>query len=71
MRKKYVKGSGFNIETTHYTQIAWKETTKVGCSFVVCHYKAQGNIAVMYAKQVCIPSSASVLYSFIIDYSDI
>ena len=46
---------GFTIDSSHFTQIVWKETTKVGCGAalkdddektykVVCYYYKAGNI---------------------------
>ena len=45
---------GFNIDTAHFTQIVWKETTKIGCGAsvktdgvtykVVCNYYKAGNM---------------------------
>lgn len=30
-KSKYVQGSDYNSWASNYTQIAWKDTTKVGC----------------------------------------
>ena len=50
---------GFSVDTGHFTQVVWKETTQIGCgvaqgprmlagrnatiNYVVCHYAPDGN----------------------------
>lgn len=46
----------FSADTGHYTQVVWKDTTKIGCGIndkiVVCQYGTGGNVAGRYATNV-------------------
>ena len=48
--------NSFNYKTGHYTQVVWKETTKLGCGekkgIVVCQYGKGGNMAGAFEKNV-------------------
>ncbi|KAI3391363.1 hypothetical protein diail_7472 [Diaporthe ilicicola] len=61
-REKYDYGDpGFSEATGHFTQLAWKNTTAVGCGgrlcgtrgwYLVCEYWPRGNIIGQFAEQV-------------------
>ena len=65
---------GFRIDTAHFTQIVWKETTKIGCGAsvqsdgftykVVCNYYKAGNMinTTIFSENV-LPPNISCLYS--------
>ena len=62
---------GFSVDTGHFTQVVWKETTQIGCgvaqgpkvlagrnatiNYVVCHYAPHGNIYGDYPTNVLKP----------------
>ena len=64
---------GFTLDTAHFTQIIWKETTKIGCGAsvesdgvtykVVCNYYKAGNIvnSTFYEENVLPPSYSNLL----------
>ncbi|XP_073999857.1 salivary antigen-5-like isoform X1 [Rhodnius prolixus] len=41
--KLYTFGDAFSVKTGHYTQIVWKNTTKVGCGYSYFKERTQGN----------------------------
>lgn len=53
---------GFSMNTGHFTQVVWKDATKVGCgitkcsngvgSFIACEYQVFGNMGGQFRKQV-------------------
>lgn len=51
---------GFGMRTGHFTQVVWKDTTRVGCAVArcqdsdvwVCNYDPPGNIADQFARNV-------------------
>lgn len=53
---------GFSMETGHFTQVVWRQTTQVGCAVTtcrtknldiwVCEYDPPGNVQTMYRQQV-------------------
>ncbi len=65
---------GFNIDTAHFSQIVWKETTKMGCGAsvredgltykVVCNYYIAGNMinTTLFEENV-LPPNYSKLFS--------
>lgn len=54
------QNGGFSQATGHFTQIAWRETTLVGCAvqqctrglYFVCEYSAPGNVRGGYRQNV-------------------
>jgi uncharacterized protein YkwD len=63
--KKYNYASGgFSMQTGHFTQVVWKDTTKVGCGMAscadvdvwVCNYDPPGNVEGQYAGNVSAPT---------------
>ncbi len=58
------RGGGFSMDTGHFTQLVWKETTHVGCGtstcngmdIVVCNYDPFGNVEGGYRDNV-LPTS--------------
>ena len=65
---------GFTLDTAHFTQIVWKETTKMGCGAsvrndgltykVVCNYYKAGNIinSAKYSENVLPKQNSHLLY---------
>lgn len=54
------------MQTGHYTQVVWKDTTLIGCAFnlacrtmdfLVCQYKSPGNYQGQFQKQACVRGS--------------
>ena len=51
---------GFSMETGHFTQVIWRETTQIGCGVAtcngmdiyVCEYDPPGNVDTMYRQNV-------------------
>lgn len=60
--KKYDFGNpGFSMQTGHFTQVVWKDSSKVGCGkakakdgkvFVVCNYDPPGNFQGRFPQNV-------------------
>lgn len=61
---------GFSLETAHFTQVVWKNTTQIGCGFKtgclgedvwpnvwVCQYNPPGNYLTQFADNVFPPGS--------------
>jgi len=54
---------GFSMQTGHFTQVVWKETTQLGCATTscrgmdiwVCEYDPPGNVEGMYRQNVLRP----------------
>jgi len=54
---------GFSMETGHFTQVVWRETTQMGCAKTscrgmdtwVCEYDPPGNVQGMYRQNVLRP----------------
>ncbi|HWO22898.1 MAG TPA: CAP domain-containing protein [Kofleriaceae bacterium] len=54
------KSGGFSMQTGHFTQVVWKETTQLGCAVTscrgmdiwVCEYDPPGNVQGMYRQNV-------------------
>ena len=54
------KSGGFSMQTGHFTQVVWKETTQLGCAMTtcrgmdiwVCEYDPPGNVQGMYRQNV-------------------
>jgi uncharacterized protein YkwD len=54
------KRGGFSMETGHFTQLVWKDTTRVGCAMAkcpewdlwVCNYDPPGNVEGGYRSNV-------------------
>ena len=72
---------GFSLNTAHFTQIVWKETTKIGCGAsvasdgvtykVVCNYYKPGNMidSTIFSENVLPPEFSQLLslnYAYII-----
>ena len=57
---------GFSSGTGHFTQVVWKDTTKLGCAaskskstnniYVVCNYNKPGNFLGRYEQNVFPPN---------------
>jgi uncharacterized protein YkwD len=51
---------GFSMQTGHFTQVVWRETTQIGCGVTscngmdiwVCEYDPPGNVETMYRQNV-------------------
>jgi hypothetical protein len=51
---------GFSMQTGHFTQVVWRETTQMGCATAtcrgmdiwVCEYDPPGNVQGMYRQNV-------------------
>jgi uncharacterized protein YkwD len=51
---------GFSMNTGHFTQVVWRETTQIGCGMTtcngmdlfVCEYDPPGNVDTMYRQNV-------------------
>jgi uncharacterized protein YkwD len=51
---------GFSMETGHFTQVVWKQTTQIGCAVTscngmdiwVCEYNPAGNVETLYKQNV-------------------
>ncbi len=60
----FQKPTGFSMETGHFTQVVWTDTTQVGCGMSqcngmdiwVCQYETPGNWAGQYREKV-LPTS--------------
>merc|ERR1712187_569146 len=52
--------SAFSMQTGHYTQVVWRDTTELGCgiqgSLLVCQYGAGGNMQGGFDRNVNAPS---------------
>merc|ERR1712217_366465 len=52
--------AGFGMDTGHYTQVVWMETTSLGCgiqgSLLVCQYGPGGNMQGGFERNVLAPS---------------
>merc|ERR1711972_631811 len=52
--------SAFGMDTGHYTQVVWMETTSLGCgiqgSLLVCQYGPGGNMQGGFERNVLVPS---------------
>merc|ERR1712187_74340 len=52
--------SAFSMDTGHYTQVVWRETTSLGCgiqgSLLVCQYGPGGNMRGGFERNVLAPS---------------
>lgn len=54
---------GFSMQTGHFTQVVWRETTQLGCAVTscrgmdiwVCEYDPPGNVEGMYRQNVRAP----------------
>lgn len=54
------KSGGFSMETGHFTQVVWRDTSQVGCAMTtckgmdiwVCEYDPPGNVQTLYRKNV-------------------
>lgn len=64
--KDYRFGNGgFSMQTGHFTQLVWRETTQIGCGVAtcngmdiwVCEYDPPGNVETMYRQNV-LPNGA-------------
>ncbi len=61
---------GFSSQTGHFTQVVWKDTTKLGCGkakstdgkvFVVCNYDPPGNVQGQFSQNV-LPILSTMLF---------
>ncbi|MDJ0677490.1 MAG: CAP family protein [Calothrix sp. MO_167.B42] len=61
---------GFSSQTGHFTQVVWKNSTKVGCGkaksvdgkvFVVCNYDPPGNVQGQFSQNV-LPVLSTMLF---------
>jgi len=60
----FKKPTGFSMDTGHFTQLVWLDTTQVGCGMVqckgndiwVCQYETPGNWEGQFREKV-LPSS--------------
>jgi uncharacterized protein YkwD len=51
---------GFSMQTGHFTQVVWRQTTQLGCAMTscngmdiwVCEYDPPGNVDTMYRQNV-------------------
>ncbi|HLL21526.1 MAG TPA: CAP family protein, partial [Kofleriaceae bacterium] len=51
---------GFSMQTGHFTQVVWRQTTQIGCGVTtcngmdifVCEYDPPGNVDTMYRQNV-------------------
>jgi len=52
--------SEFGMDTGHYTQVVWRETSRLGCgiqgTLLVCQYGTGGNMAGGFESNVLAPS---------------
>lgn len=57
---------GFSMETGHFTQVVWRQTTQIGCGVTscngmdiwVCEYDPPGNVQTLYRQNV-LPKSCN------------
>nr|CAB3262628.1 uncharacterized protein LOC100180998 [Phallusia mammillata] len=57
---------GYNDKTSHFTQLVWKGSSKVGCGlkkrgneiYIVAHYQAAGNVPMKFPANVKPPKNA-------------
>lgn len=64
---------GFSSLTGHFTQVVWKDTTRVGCAqlasngskggvYTVCNYMNPGNVQGLYKKNVKKPKQSAFVF---------
>merc|ERR1719401_1214923 len=55
--------SSFSMATGHYTQVVWRDSTKLGCGIqgrlLVCQYGAAGNMQGQFSSQVRAPTRSA------------